>query len=427
MEVNFRDIYQPRGLFLPYHNRSQRFALTVAHRRSGKTVCEIAECILKVCGNPRPFPPPQVAFLSPTYAQAKRNAWQYVKHYTGIIPGMKFYENELTAVFPTNAKILLAGSDNFEPLRGMYLDHASLDEFGSMDPRVWGSVIRPALSDYRGSATFIGSANGRNHFFDTMKEHEKDPEWMVSNFKASETGLLSKEELDAAATTMTPEQYRQEYENDFEAAVIGTFYGQEISLADTEHRIGNVFHDRAADTFAGWDLGLGGATAIWVYQRVNQEWHFIAYYEGFRPDSGLEDACDWLRTLPFKVNTHYLPHDAETRELMNPGTTRKEFLMARGLQCQVLPRGSVEDGINTVRVNFNKFFFDKRKCEQGIDSLRMYRSMYDDKKKVFSKSPVHDFASHAADALRYSVMAMPDVNRRSDWKVPIRRNLHVVV
>jgi hypothetical protein len=339
---------------------------------------------------------------------------------------MKHAEGELTATFPNGGKYIFGGSDNYDSLRGMYLDHASMDEFGSMDPQVWGQVIRPALSDYGGSATFIGSANGMNHFYDLMQAHKSDPDWMISDFKASETNLLSKEELDLAKNTMTPEQYRQEYENDFTAAVVGTFYGAEISAADTERRICSVPHDRAADVFAGWDLGIGGATSIWLYQRIGFDWHFIGYYEGYRPDSGLEDACDWLKTLPFKVVEHFLPHDSEARELMTPNTTRKEFLENRGLNCTVLPRGRVEDGINTVRVNFNKFWFDKNKCEQGITSLRMYRTLYDEKKKVFSKAPVHDWASHAADALRYSVMAMPDVNLRSDWKRPVLRNLKVV-
>lgn len=420
-------LYKPRPLFIPYHRRSQRFALTVAHRRSGKTVAEVNEGILKICHHKRSFPVPQVVFLSPTYAQAKRNVWGYLKHYTSNFPDMKYYENELTAVFPTGGKMILAGSDNFEPLRGTYADHCSLDEFGTQDPRVWGSVVRPSLSDYKGTATFIGSANGMNHFKQLYDDHIGDPEWFISNHKASETDILSTEELAAARSTMTPEQYAQEYENDFYAAVTGTFYGAEISALDRDYRITSVPYERASDVFAGWDLGLGGATAIWVYQRVGLEWRFLACYEGFRPDSGLEDAVNWIKGLPYQITEHFLPHDAEARELMNPGTTRKEFLEVRGLRCTVLPRGSVEDGINTVRVNFNKFLFDRENCAQGIEALRMYRSQYDDKRKVFSKAPVHDWSSHFADALRYSVMGMPDQGRMSDWSKPIRRHLRVVV
>jgi hypothetical protein len=418
--------YTPRPWFKAFHARKQRFSLIAAARRAGKTVATINDDIKKISKITRSFPVPQAAFISPTFSMGKRNAWAYAKHYTSSIPGMKAREGELTLEFPNGGKYIFAGSDNYDSLRGLYLDHATLDEFGSHDPRVWSEVVRPALSDYAGTATFIGSAHGRNHFYDLMKQHEDDPDWYVSILRASEIKHLAEDELDLARNTMTPEQYRSEFEVDFDSAVIGTFYGAEISLADVQGRIGTVLHDRAADVFAAWDLGLGGATAIWLFQRIGAEWHFISYYEGFNPDSGLQDAVDWIKIQPFKVIDNFLPHDAEAHELMLQGTTRKQFLESRGLCCTTLTRSPLEDGINTVRVNFNKFFFDKRACAQGIDSLRMYRTMYDPKKKVFSEKPVHDWASHAADALRYAVMAMPNASRRTDWNKPIIRNLRVV-
>ena len=402
--------YAPRGPFREYHNRQQRFAITVAHRRAGKTVAEVNEDGKKVLTVQREFPPPQVAFISPTYKQSKRNAWPYAKHYFAKIPGIQFSESELTAVFPNGGRLMFAGSDNPDALRGLYLDHASLDEYGDQDPRIWGEVIRPALSDYGGSATFIGSAKGRNHFYSLLKDHENDDDFFVRVLKASQTGLISEAELELAKRTMTPEEFAQEYECSFDAAVKGAYYGRDVEQADNEKRISNVPHDKAADTYASWDLGIGDSMAIWVFQIVGKEWHWIRHYEnsGF----GLDHYVDWVKALPFNVHTHYLPHDAEARELQT-GKSRIEYLKGRGLTCKVVPRHEVDDGINAVRTTFNRMWFDKTHCARGIDCLRMYRSEFDEKHQVLKSRPLHDWASHSSDALRYGVMGAKEVQKRS--------------
>lgn len=393
--------YAPRAHFKTYHDRKQRFAVTVAHRRAGKTVAEVNEGGKRALTVQRQFPPPQVAFISPTYKQSKRNAWPYAKHYYNGIPGVQFSESELTVTFPNGARYFFAGSDNPDSLRGLYLDHASLDEYGDQDPRTWGEVIRPALSDYGGTATFIGSARGRNHFYDLLKRHQDDPDFLVTILRASETGIISSAELDLARRTMTAEEYAQEYECSFDAAIKGAYYGKEIVDAEDAGRIGNVAHDKAADVYCAWDLGIGDATALWVFQIVGQEWHWLRYYEA--TGEALSHYVDWVKALPFPVHKHLLPHDAKARELQT-GNSREEFLQQRGLNCEVLPRHSHDDRINAARVKFNRFWFDAKGCERGIDCLRMYQADWDEKHQVLRKTPLHNWASHGADAFGYGVM-----------------------
>jgi hypothetical protein len=423
-DVRIKIPYRPRDVFKEYHARKERFAITVAHRRAGKSVAEINECVRKALSVTRSFPPPQVAFISPTFGQAKRNVWSYAKHYSILLPGVKFSESDLTITFPNNGKLIFAGSDNFDSLRGMYLDHASMDEYGDQDPRVWGEVVRPALSDYGGSATFIGSAKGRNHFYDLLKAHEEDSGWLVTLLKASQTGILSDEELKLARATMTEAQYQQEYECSFDAAVTGTFYAQEVVLAEDQGRITSVPWDKAANVYAAFDLGIGGASAIWIYQMVGMEIHFIGYYEA--AGEGLAHYCDWLQGHPFRITELVLPHDAEAKELQT-GETRRQFLEKRGFRCHVLGRNPVDEGISDVLTNFPRFWFDKRSCARGIDVLRMYRRSFDDKKKVFSEAPLHDWASHGADAMRYAVAGLKRITTPSDWSKPLTRNLRGVV
>lgn len=156
---------------------------------------------------------PHFAYVAPTYSQAKDIAWNYLKRFTSVLPGIETNEAELRADLPNGARIRLYGAENYDRMRGIYLDGVVLDEYGMIDPRAWPEVIRPALSDRKGWADFIGTPNGFNHFHEVYEVAGKEPgEWYRAMHKASETGLLDAAELADARKTMTPEQYAQEYE-----------------------------------------------------------------------------------------------------------------------------------------------------------------------------------------------------------------------
>lgn len=392
--------FKARPVFLPYLKRSERWACVVAHRRAGKTVACIMDLIAKAVQHKGREP--RFAYIAPTYTQAKDVAWSYLKRYTSAIPGIGVSESELSITFPHNgARIRLYGADNYDRLRGLYLDGAIIDEAGDIDPRAIGEVIRPALSDRKGWATFIGTPKGRNEFHKIHQNAEDKEDWFSAKLRASETKLIDAEELRSAQEQMTPEAFAQEYECSFDAAVKGAYYGRDVEEAERDNRITSVPHDKSADVFASWDLGIGDSMAIWVFQIVGKEWHFIRHYEnaGF----GLDHYVDWIKGLPFTINNHLLPHDAEARELQT-GKSRIEYLSGRGLNCEVVPRHEVDDGINAVRTTFNRMWFDKTHCARGIDCLRMYRSEFDEKHQVLKSRPLHDWASHSADAFRYGVM-----------------------
>jgi phage terminase large subunit len=396
--------YAPRRLFVPFHRREQRFAKVVAHRRFGKTVGTLNDTIAKAAENQRSDPPPRYAYIAPTFGQAKDVAWGYLKHYTAAIPGVQRSDGELWVEFPHNkARVRLYGADAYDRLRGLYFDGVDVDEPAQMDPRAWPEVIRPCLSDFRGWATFIGTPNGRNWFYSLgrLESGELDPEWLHMALKASETGILDPVELESAKRMLTTEQYAQEYECSFEAAIVGAFYGREMAAAETDDRIGKVPHDRAADVYASWDLGIGDSMAIWVFQIVGKEWHWINYYEN--SGQALDHYVDWIKALPYTVHRHFLPHDGEARELQT-GKSRQQFLEERKLTVDIVPRHEPMDGIDAARTRFNRFWFDEKNCARGIECLRMYRSEFDDKNQVLKPRPLHDWASHGADAFRCGVM-----------------------
>ena len=344
------------------------------------------------------------AYIAPHFNQAKDVAWQYLKQYTAPIPGVTHNESELRVDLPNGARIRLYGADNYDRLRGIYLDGVVLDEYADMDPRVWPEVIRPALSDRKGWATFIGTPKGRNGFYDIYAGnpetgwpgalHSKD--WFPLMLKASETGLLDADELDDARAAMTPEQFAQEYECSFDAAIMGSYYGKDIADLDTNKRITQVPWERGVNVDTSWDLGIDDATAIWFFQTIGREIRVIDHYEV--NNQGLDTIAKTLKEKPYVYGDHYLPHDIAIRELIS-GKSRLEALEGMGIKpVHVGVKADPVERINATRMMLPRCLFDVNKCKMGLESLKHFRREWDDKRKTFRTQPLHDWASHSADA-----------------------------
>jgi len=409
--------YRPRELQAEMHNNLKRWNVLVMHRRFGKTVFAVNHMIKHVLTCP--LPRPRVALIAPTFTQAKRISWDYVKHYAGVIPGVTFNETELRADFPNNGRIMLLSGENPDALRGIYLDLCVFDEYGMQNPRVWGEVVRPALSDREGAAIFLGTPAGHNHFFDILQqakeqEDEGSDQWYWKIAKASETKVVKELELDAAKMQMTPEQYDQEYECSFTAAIIGAYYGKLLAALDDENRITRVPYDPALPVHTAWDLGINDSTAIWFAQvyrggAVN----VIDYYEN--SGVGLDHYAEVLRQKDYHWGDHLAPHDIEVREL-GTGKSRLETAFGLGIRFKVIPKMKIADGINAARMLIPKCYFDREKCNEGLEMLRQYRQEWDDRKRMFRDQPRHDFTSHSADAFRYLALGLE--NRTKMTKAP---------
>jgi hypothetical protein len=399
--------YKPRVIQAEMHKELKRWNVLVMHRRFGKTVWLINHAIkvALTCELPRP----RVAIVAPTFTQAKRIAWDYIKFYAGVIPGVTFNETELRVDFPNGGRIMLLSAENPDALRGIYLDACFFDEFGMQNPRVWGEVVRPALSDRQGSATFLGTPAGHNHFFDMLQiaksqVEEGSDDWYWKICKASETGIVKQEELDAAKTTMSEQQYEQEFECSFTAAIVGAYYGKLIAGLDDEGRITRVPYDPAYPVHTAWDLGVNDSTAIWFAQVFRGgAINIIDYYEN--GGVGLDHYADILRQKDYTYGDHLAPHDIEVREL-GSGKSRLETAYTLGIRFRVVPKMKIVDGINAARVMIPKCYFDADKTAIGLDCLRQYRQEWDDKRKTFRDHPRHDYTSHAADAFRYLAVGL---------------------
>jgi phage terminase large subunit len=375
----------------------------VAHRRAGKTVATINDVIRKAVECQ--FPDGRYSYVAPTFVQAKDIAWLYLKRYADPLV-TDVNESELWVRLFNGARIRLYGADNADRMRGVYNDGVILDEYPLMRPSVWGEVIRPTLSDRNGWATFIGTPKGRVGLYDIWKgiNQWEGVEFYRLMLKASETGILPQSELEDARRTMTPEQYDQEYECSFEAAIQGAVYGKLMAQAEADKRITGVPYDPGALVYTAWDLGIGDPTAIWFAQTIGRETHLIDYYESSGHD--IAHYAGVLKARGYNYGGHILPHDAEPKELSS-GRSIKETLESLGLRpLTVLPVSRLEDSINAARLRIPQCCFDVKKCERGIEALKLYRYEFDEKLQTLRGKPVHDWTSHAADAFRYLAEGM---------------------
>lgn len=396
--------YAPRKAFLPFHERKQRWAVMVAHRRAGKTVACVNDMIRAALTEGKQDA--RYAYIAPQFNQAKDVAWMYIRRFCGVIPGAEFNESELRVDLPNGARIRLYGADNPDRLRGIYLDGVVLDEYADMRPSVWGEIVRPLLTDRQGWATFIGTPKGRNAFWSVWDQAQDNDRWFRLMLRASETGILPADELSEARAQMTAEQYEQEFECSFEAAIQGAYYAKELKQAEDEGRICSVPVERTALVHVAWDLGIGDATALVFAQVVGREWRIVDYYEA--SGVGLDHYVQVLNSKGYTYGDHILPHDVGVREL-GTGRSRLEVLDSLGVRnVRVLPASPVEDGINAVRMTLPKCWIDKTRCRDLLEALRQYRTEYDDKRKAFKPRPLHDWTSHAADAFRYLCVGMDD-------------------
>lgn len=391
--------YAPRLPFRDYHNRSQRWSIGVAHRRCGKTVAAINDLIRRTVTcrleNPRS------AYVAPLFNQAKDVAWLYLKHYAYPILAKPPNESELYVELINGGRIRLYGADNPDRLRGIYLDHVVLDEYADMHPAVWGEVIRPLLADRQGGATFIGTPKGRNAFYEMFERAQTDPAWFTFMLRASETGILPADELTSARQDMTDEQYLQEFECSFEAAIMGAYYGKEMAEAERSNRIGLVEYEPAVPVHTAWDLGLNDSTAIWSWQIVGNEIHIIDFYENHGQQ--LPHYAAYLHAKPYGYGLHWMPPDVRAT-FLGMGRTRVEQLLDLNIKPRILGEQKVMDGINAARVIFPRVWFDRR-CGNGLEALRQYRTAYDDKTRKFKDHEHPDWTNHAADAFRYMAVA----------------------
>lgn len=397
--------YKPREQFIPFHERKERWAVMVVHRRAGKTVSAINELIKSALTSTKPSP--RFAYVAPTYAQAKDVAWNYLKQFTHGIPDRVVAESELHITLAGDRRVRLYGADNYDRMRGIYLDGCVIDEPADMDPQAWFDVIRPALSDRTGWCCWIGTPKGKDAFYRLWRDATASKDWYTMRLSALDSGLLPKEELESAKQSMKANMgaFEREYECSFEAPIAGAIYGEVLAGLRGKGRVREFEWNRSYPVFSSWDIGWNDNTSVWLWQICGPEIYWIWHTR--QKGKTAAEMANILQLSKIPIQIHYLPHDgANTTAAM--GLSYRAALLAAGLQdVRVVPQSrNIWDGINYLRDIMNRSWFRLPDCAQGLEALEAYHTKDVSAGSIISREPVHDWSSHDSDAARTAAEAL---------------------
>lgn len=400
------------------------------HRRAGKDDISLhwtACCAMQQVG--------VYWHMLPMANQARKAIWDAVNPHTGRRRIDEAFPAELRETsrdqdmfirFRNGSTWQVVGSDNYNALVGSPPRGVVFSEYALADPSSW-SYLRPILAENGGWAIFISTYRGRNHFAKLVEYAKSDPAWFaqvlsVEDTKAISLDVIARERREIAAERGETEAeaiVRQEYFSDPDAAVPGAYYGEHMTKAQREGRIG-VFHwIPTLPVGTAWDLGHNDSTVIWIYQQPpGGRIRLIDVLEGH--GNGLDWYARKLREKDYLYADHIWPHDGGHGNIRDiGGNTLAANAKTMGIRpLRILDRDpTVQQGINAVRQAFPLLEFNTQpipfvgetqdeanaRMDRALNALRMYRREWSEKLQRFADNPLHDWTSNTADSLRYLV------------------------
>jgi hypothetical protein len=278
------------------------------------------------------------------------------------------------------------------------LDGCIIDETAQINSELINEVITPALSDRKGFMILVGTPKGMaNLFYDYYQKAQGDPNWFLHVAKASDTKIVDDEELAAALAVMGSQKYEQEFECSFIGNIQGSIYGEVIASLEDKKQITRVPVDPSYPVNVAWDLGYNDATSLIFFQQIGHMIHIVDFYEN--NNEPLPHYATVIKEKDYVIGQNYGPHDLEQTEF-GSGKTRREVAYQMGLRFKVAPRMAIEDGIHAVKMLLPRCLIDVDNCSKLINALRHYHRKFSDKERTYKIKPVHDWSSHACDALR---------------------------
>ena len=387
-----------------------RFRVVVAGRRFGKTFLSTVELLTRsITGDHR-----NCWYVAPTYKAAKEIAWGML---ISTIPReyiRKTNETTLTLELINGSVISLKGAEKPDNLRGRSLDFVVLDEFADMRPEAWYEVLRPSLSDRRGSALFIGTPKGRNHFYDLWtKGIDGSDDWSGFQYTTIDGGHVTADEIDAAKRDLDERTFNQEYNAQFinYAGIIYYNFSREES-------VGRVVDDGSL-LHVGMDFNLDPMSAVVAIRdgstiKIMDE---IVIY-----GSNTDEIADELKVrYPNRPICIYPDPAARQRKTSAGGRTDLSILQNAGFSVKVRDKHSaIRDRINSVNARLKsaddvRHILIDPKCKQVIKSLE--RQTY----KEGTHQPDKDSGfDHMNDALGYLIDFLYPIKRQYDTPQPHR-------
>jgi phage terminase large subunit len=409
MEITLPHKFTPRPYQLPLLSAMDsgfKRGVAVWHRRSGKDKTFINIAAKKAFERKGGY-----FYYFPTLSQGRKIIWdgmdrdgfKFLDHIpSDLISNKNNQEMKITLV---NGSIFqVVGTDRIEVV-GTNPVGCVFSEYSLQDPKAW-DLIRPILAENDGWSIFNFTPRGMNHGYKLFNMAESNPEWFVSLLTVDDTGAIPIEAVEAERRAgMSEELIQQEFYCSFEYGLEGAYYAKYVAKARQEGRIVDFpIEDKLVHT--AWDLGISDAMSIWFFQLIGREIHIIDYYEN--QGEGFPHYADVLKDKPYHYGNHYGPHDIKVREI-GTGKSRESVARDLGITFKIAPNVGIMDGIEAVRSIFKRCWFHRTNTEHGLNALMNYQKSYNEKHNVFSKTPLHNWASHGADAFRYLALVVDNV------------------
>lgn len=396
---------------------THRFRVINCGRRWGKTTLAIEEIKGKALSKSS-----RIAYIAPTYAQARDIAWQMlVRELKPIVKKINETRLELEVMTKDGETsfIVLRGWESIETLRGQQYDLIVIDEIASMRNfwSNWQEVVRPTLTDTRGEAIFISTPKGFNHFYDLFCLESEDEDYKSFHFTSYDNPFIPRDELEKAKKELTEDRFAQEYLADFRKTegLVYKEFDRDKHLFDDPGFEGEDFV--TTKTFGGVDFGTTNPAAVIEVKKDSDAnyWVWESLYKSQMTDTQIADfvsALKWNEAYPD-------PESASGKlELERRKVNVREVIKNKD---------SIRNGINVVRELFkaNRLFIHKD-AKNLIWELETYS--YPERKPDHNEeeNPIKE-NDHALDALRYALsmevnnkpklvhVSRPQINQSVGW------------
>lgn len=378
-----------------------KFAVWVMHRRGGKDRTALAQTCKMAFKRPGLY-----WHCLPTLKQGRKVVWDNITSEGKNLIRQTFpdalvarrLEDEMKVELINGSIVQIVGADNFNALVGASPVHVTFSEWSLTDPRAY-DFVRPILRENNGSVSFIYTPRGYNHGWKTLEIARKLPGAFVSVMTIDDTKVLNAADIALErAQGMAEELIQQEFFCDFSTANVGAIVGRYVATAEREGRINeDTTFSEGSRIVVSSDIGFRDAAAFWFWQLRQGGFDLIRYMEG----SGM-DADDWvsqLKNCGTPIHHLYLPHDAKAKTMATKHTVIERF--AQAFECSIVPKAKIADRINAARAVLPRCNFAVNETSRGLEALRHWSFRFDEDRKCFSAEPLHDWASHGADAFSY--------------------------
>jgi phage terminase large subunit len=379
-------------------------------------------------------------YMMPEYAQCRKAMWDAVNPHTGLLrldeafprmlrrpEGQGGTNNqEMKITLRAGSTFQLLGADNFHALVGSPPVGLVFSEYSRTDPSAW-AYLMPIVEENDGWVCFNSTPYGDNHFRKLCEFAAEEPGWFYEKLTVDQTGVYSPETLAKIRRELWAihgEDYgdalfQQEYYCSFDAAIPGSIWGDCLEQARREGRITPFLMNPELPIHTGWDLGRTDDTAIWFYQLLGREILIFDHHSSHGKDVAfyMDLLAQKLDEYHGRYGRHWLPHDARPRTLAAGGGSIlqqvREAIRRRPQlgAVAIAPGLDRQEGIQAARATFPRCRFHDTRCEAGLRSLKHYHREWDETKQKFVDEPVHDWASHDADAFRILSTETPLIDR----------------